>query len=109
MYWVKRTVVPEGLSFAMKTSVPLVDDEAVAPVTYALPAESTAIPLGSAAPVPAPKYVEYTRAPDGLSLLTNPPELLSVEDAPEVVGKSVDVVLPVTYALPAESTATPSA
>jgi hypothetical protein len=42
----------------MKTSVPVAELEGVVPVIYAFPAESTAMPFGSVAPDPAPKYVE---------------------------------------------------
>ncbi len=47
--------------------------------------------------------------PEALSFVTNASEtpLRLVSMAPVAVGKSVDWIVPVTYALPAESTAMP--
>lgn len=75
------------------------------PVTYALPAASTAMARAAA----SSRKVEYTNwSPVGLSLVTKlPPALSVVSKAPGVTGKSVAPVDPVTYALPVASTAMP--
>src|SRR6266511_2255751 len=80
--------------------------EPVLPVTYAEPRESTAIAKPWSLLLP-PRYVEYTRAvPVAFSLLTNTSwSPLALVSAPTGVGKFVELVEPVTYALPAASTA----
>jgi len=61
-------------------------------------------------PKPVPRKVEYSRAPLASSFVTkalSSSSLKVVSKAPGVVGKSVEVVAPVTEALPAPSTARP--
>ena len=82
--------------------------EFVSPVTYALPAASTTIPRPRSEEFIPPRYVEYTSAvPAGLTFVTKASMLVGevVSNAPVVVGKFVELVSPVTYALPEESTA----
>ena len=73
--------------------------EYVVPKTEANPIGSTVSAVPWSAP-PPPRYVEYWRVPpSGLSFETNasegPPDRVR-ENAPGVVGKSADVVSPVT-------------
>ena len=73
--------VPAGFSLVTKTSSPPPDvdcsglavgkfDDAVLPVTYALPAASTANPNARSSPLP-PRYVRYMTAPFVSSRPTN--------------------------------------
>ena len=90
-------------------------EEVVKPVTWAYPLE-TAMATPSSAD-PPPRYVEYTsELPSGLSFVTNAVSddspifvMLLVWNAPAVVGKSNAPVVPVMYAEPAPSIATPLA
>ena len=87
----------------VRSNAPLVvgnADDIVLPVTYALPAESTARSRPHSE-LPPPRKVEYTSAvPAALILLTNASRLLLAEpvrsNAPAVVGKLGDCVKPVT-------------
>lgn len=58
-----------------------------------------------------PRNVEYTSEPLAFSFVTNASRLLLTDpvrsNAPVVVGKFGDCVMPVMYALPAASAATP--
>ncbi len=81
--------------------------DCVSPVTYAFLDESTAM-LNPKSPPDPPRYVEYTCAlPAAFILVTNesktPPACAAWIGF--LVGKLVDRVLPVTYALSDESTA----
>src|SRR2546422_6604 len=72
--------------------------EVVKPATYALPRVSTAMPRPSSDELP-PRYVEKTRAePIALSFATKastpPPKLRC--NAPNDVGKSLEMVSPIT-------------
>src|SRR5262245_54135880 len=87
-------------------------DAYVAPPTYAFPNPSTATASGSVEPSVPPRYVEYNNAdPVGLILATNPsqrsPSACGCDWKAFTTGKSVDCVIPTTYALPVASTAIP--
>src|SRR5579883_105186 len=78
------------------------------PVTYTLPAPSTAIAVAAFAPEP-PTSTDHSTAPLGEYFVTKT-EL--VPDGPirgAVEGKSADEVVPVTYTLPCRSVASATA
>src|SRR6266542_2823470 len=83
------------------------------PVTYAAPLASSAMAwprsLLPMAPELPPRNVEYTRLPAAPSLVTkaSSPPFQLVSKAPGVVGKFVELVRPVSVAMPAVSTAMP--
>ena len=82
-------------------------DDVVSPVRYEFPKESTAIAWAMSIP-PPPRYVEKTSLePVASSFVTyeSIAPASAVWSAPAVVGKSVESVRPVTYALPTPSTA----
>jgi len=98
--------------FAVVSSAPGVVGKSaplVKPATYALPAGSTATrwPLSTIAP---PMQVEYVSAePVVFSFVTKTsycPRFVRLK-APAVVGKSAEIVSPVTKALPEALTAMP--
>ena len=79
----------------------------VCPLTYALPAVSTAIPVLRSSELP-PRYVPYSRPlPVAFSFATKTSlePFAIVSKAPAVVGKLADKEDPVTWARPAASTA----
>src|SRR5580658_1728635 len=88
--------------------------EQVDPTTNARPIRSTAIAFALESKFP-PRKVEYTNwLPDSLTLLTNPVQSslftrVAVRNAPAVTGKSLEGVLPTTYAFPTPSIAIPIA
>src|SRR3954451_2805672 len=92
--------------------------ERVAPITYAAPARSTAIPP-LVSPFDPPRYVPYTSLrPLALSFATKASVAHGTSETQRVrnescsalrVGKSRESVLPVTNACPLRSTARPTA
>jgi hypothetical protein len=101
---------PEIVGFSAATVGKFADR--VSPVMYDCPAPSTAIAVPMSSLLP-PRYVEYVRAePAGSKRVT---KASLVDAAPSVawngltVGKLVEAVVPVTWAAPVPSTATPRA
>jgi hypothetical protein len=83
--------------------------DSVNPAMYAAPEPSTAMLWPESVLVP-PRYVAYAKAePAAFSFATKESLFAAyvVCAAPVVVGKSVELVYPVTYAAPAASTTMP--
>src|SRR3954470_22288525 len=102
-----------GMLIVRSNAPPVVGkfEDFVVPVTYALPAASTASRRASSRLLP-PTNVEYTSPePAALSLVTKTSLKFEVapvrSKAPVVVGKSGDCVVPATNAFPAALTAIP--
>src|SRR3954452_17246671 len=108
---------PAGASLVMNASVLLALEVSYAPgvvgkpvpavpVTYALPAASTAIPLLTSPPAPPRNVLKSRAVPVGFNRVTNTSllPLWLVSKAPAVVGKAAPAD-PVTYARPFASIA----
>src|SRR5207237_235826 len=98
--WLTNTwLLPEAIGVGWNPFTVGKSGELVVPATNTLNPASTAIPALASVPMP-PKYVEKTSgaAPLGLNLVTNtfPPAAGVGWSTSLVVGKSVDVVEPVT-------------